>query len=135
MRGHPFRDKFFNVIFSILKTEGLLRQFKKLLKDLLSAFRFRDVIADFTLGLGNPADTGLLFAVIGPATALFGESRFHKLIFRPSFSDDTVLEGYSHGTVRLRPIRLIPPVVKFAFSAATIRMAGTFISSKWKRKN
>ncbi len=123
------------VILRILRTKGVLRRLKELLKDVFSCCKFRDLVADFKIGLGDPADTGLLFALLGPATVFFGSSHLHKIRVEPSFGDDAVLQGYSQGTVRLRPIRLVPPFLKFAFSLTTIRIAKTFISSKWKRKN
>ena len=122
------------VIFRILRTRGVLRWLKELLKDVLSCFNFRDLVADFKIGLGDPADTGLLFAFLGPATVFLGSSHLHQIRFEPSFSDDAILQGYSHGTVRLRPIRLVPPFLKFAFSLTAIRVAKTLILSKWKRK-
>ena len=122
------------VIFSILRTKGVLRHIKELLKGVFSCLKFRDLIADFKIGLGDPADTGLLFAIIGPATAFLGSSRLHQLRVEPSFGDDAVLQGYSNGTVRLRPIQLVTPILKFAFSLTTIRVAKTLILSKWKRK-
>ena len=122
------------VIFRILRTRGLLRQVKGLVKGVLSCLRFRDIAADFTLGLGNPADTGLLFAVLSPAAVFLGSSQVHQIRIEPSFGDDAVLQGYSQGALRLRPIRLVPPFLKFAFSLPTIRAAWTLMASKWKRK-
>ena len=122
------------VIFSILKTKGVLRQFQELLKGVFSCLKFRDLVADFKIGLGDPADTGLLFAIIGPAAAILGSSHHHQIRFEPSFSDDAVLQGYSHGTVRLHPIHLAAPFLKFAFSLSAIRVVKTLILSKWKRK-
>jgi hypothetical protein len=122
------------VIFRILRTKGVLRQLKELLKDVFSCLNFRNLVADFKIGLDDPADTGLLFAFLGPATVFLGSSHLHQIRFEPSFSDDAILQGYSHGTARLRPIRLVPPLLEFAFSLTAIRVAKTLISSKWKRK-
>jgi hypothetical protein len=122
------------VIFSILRTKGLLRRLKELLKGVFSCLKFRELVADFEIGLGDPADTGLLFAFIGPATAFLGSSRRHQIRLEPYFGEDAVLQGYSRGTVRLHPIQLAPPFLKFAFSLTTLRIAKTLISNKWKRK-
>jgi len=122
------------VIFSILRTKGVLRRLKELLKDVFSCLKFRELVADFKIGLGNPADTALLFAIIGPATAFLGSSYLHKIRLQPSFGDDAVLEGYSHITVRLHPIRLASPFPKFAFSLTALRIIKALILSKWKRE-
>lgn len=121
-------------ILEILRTRGLLSQLKRLLRDVLSRLKTRDLIADFRVGLGDPADTGLLFALIGPATFWLNSSLSHQIRVQPSFEGEGVFEGYSHGVVRLRPIQLVIPFLRFAFSIATIRVAKRLVLTKWKRK-
>ena len=120
-------------VFKILRVKGLLRQFKNLIKDILSCFKIGNLEVNFRLGLGDPADTGLLFALITPATLLLSSSFPHQIRIEPSFADEAVFEGYSHGKVRLRPIQLIPPLLKFVFSPATLRTVKMLVSRKWKR--
>jgi hypothetical protein len=122
------------LLFKIIRTRGLLRHLKELITDVLGCFRFRDIFADFKIGLGDPADTGLLFAILGPATAFVGSSHLHRVRLEPSFVDDAVLQGYSHGTLRLRPIRLVPPFLKFTFSKVTMKVVWTLMADRWKRK-
>lgn len=121
-------------IFAILRTRGLLRQFIVLIRDILRRFKFRDFNGDFRIGLGNPSDTGLLFALIGPATFLLNSSFPHQIRVQPSFEDETTFEGYLSGTVRLRPILLVSPLIKFTFSLATIRVAKKLVFTKLKIK-
>ncbi len=121
------------VIFKILRTKGLLSQFKRLMVKIISRFKIRKLVADFTIGLDNPADTGLLFALIGPATFFINRSSSCQIRVQPSFVD-TIFEGYLYGTIKLRPIRLLTPFIRFAFSLATIRAIKTLVLSKWKRK-
>lgn len=121
-------------IFKIMRTKGLLRQFKDLLRDILSRLKIRDLAVDFRVGLDNPADTGLLFALIGPATFFLGSSRVHQIRVEPSFEDEVVFEGYLYGVVRLWPVQLVVPFLKFVFSLATIRVVKILVVSKWKRK-
>jgi len=122
------------LIFNILRTKGLLRQIRALLRNVLSRFKMRDLMADFRVGLDNPADTGLLFALIGPATLFLGSSRFHEMRVEPSFGDEAVFEGYSYGVIRLRPVQLVIPFLRFALSLATIRVMRILVVTKWKRK-
>lgn len=131
-KKHKRRDT--RVIFGILRTRGLPGHLKELLKGIFSCFKFREVAADFTIGLGDPANTGLLFSFIAPAAVFLGSSHWHQIRVEPSFSDDAVLQGHTQGTVRLRPIRLVPPLLKFAFSLTALRIIKTLILSKWKRK-
>jgi hypothetical protein len=131
-KKHGLRNA--RLVFSIIKTRGFLRQFKELVKGVFSCFKFRDLVADFKIGLGDPADTGLLFAFISPATVFLGSSHLHQIRIEPSFAEDAILQGYSQGKVRLRPIKLAPPLLKFVFSLTALRIAKTLISRKWKRK-
>ena len=121
-------------ILKILRTRGLLRQVKRLLKDVLRRLKIRDLTADITVGLGDPADTGLLFAVIGPATFFLGSSQVHEIRVRPSFKDEAIFEGYLSGAVRLLPIQLVIPSLRFVLSLATIRVVKTLVMSKWRGK-
>ena len=120
-------------IFQILRTKGLLKQLKRLLQDILKCLKIRDLRVNFRVGLDDPADTGLLLALIGPATFFLGSSRVHEIRVQPSFEDEAVFEGYLHGAVRLVPIQLAIPFLRFVFSLAAIRAAKTLVLAKWKR--
>ena len=110
-------------IFQILRTKGLLRQFKCLLKDILSRLKIRDLSVNLRVGLDDPADTGLLFAIIGPATFFLSSSFLHEIRVQPVF-DKAVFEGYL----------LVPPLLRFAFSLTTMRVLKILVWTKWKRK-
>ena len=60
-------------IFQIVMTRGLPGQVKQLLKGIIRCFKIRKLVAEFKVGLDNPADTGFLFALIGgTVSGLFG---------------------------------------------------------------
>ena len=120
-------------ILEILRAKGLLRQLKGLVRGVLSRLYIRNLVVNLRIGLDNPADTGLLFALIGPAISFLSFPFPHQIRVQPSF-EEAVLEGYSYGRVRLRPIQLVAPFLKFAFSLATIRAVKILVSNKWKRK-
>ena len=121
-------------IFKILRTRGLLGQLRRLLWDIFRQLHIRDLRVNFRVGLDDPADTALLFALIGPATFFLGSSRVHEIRIEPSFEDEVVFEGYLHGAVRLVPIQLATPILRFVFSLATIRAVKVLVLTKWKRK-
>ena len=122
------------VIIGILRTKGLLKQLKVFLSDIFGSLKIRDLLADFRIGLGNPAETGLLFALVGP-TALWMSSSFPiQIRVQPSFADEATFEGYARGAVRLRPIRLVMPLFRLVFSLTTIRIVKKLVLTKWKRK-
>ena len=120
-------------IFKILRTRGLIGQVKCLLRDILKCFKIRDLRADFRVGLDDPADTGLLFALIGPLIFFLGSSRVHEIRVQPSFEDEAVFEGYLRGAVRLVPIQLVVPLLRFVFSLATLRLIKILVLAKWER--
>jgi hypothetical protein len=121
-------------IFKILRTRGLLGQLRRLLWDIFRQLNIRDLRVNFRVGLDDPADTALLFALIGPATFFLGSSRVHEIRIEPSFEDEVVFEGYLHGAVRLVPIQLATPILRFVFSLAAIRAVKVLVLTKWKRK-
>ena len=120
-------------IFNILRTRGLLVQFRRLLKDIIGCFKIRELSADLRVGLDNPADTGLLFAIIGPPIFFLNSYFSCKVKVQPSFGE-AVFEGCSYGVMRLQPIQLVPPLLRFVFSLAVLRTAKTMLLSKWKKK-
>ncbi len=121
-------------IFQILRIRGLLRRLKRLLKDIVSRIKVRELRVDFRVGLDNPADTALAFGAIGVATVFLGSSCPYEIRVWPSFDGDAVLEGYSHGRLRLWPIQLVIPFMRFALSLAALRAVKILVAAKWKRK-
>ncbi len=121
-------------ILEILRARGLLGQIKLLLKGILRLPRIKDLAADLKVGLGDPADTGLLFAIIGPTISFLGSYFPNRIKVQPSFADEPVLEGSLHGALRLRPIQFIPPLLRFVFSLPTIRVVKILAVAKWRRK-
>jgi hypothetical protein len=121
-------------IFKILRTRGLLSQFKILLKGVLSCLKIRELGADFRVGLDDPAETGLLFALIGPATFFLPPSLSSQIKVQPSFGDEAFCEGNLHGTIRLQPIQLVPPFLRFTFSLPALRAVKMLVLTKWTGK-
>lgn len=124
----------FRTIFRILRTKGLLRQVRDLVKDVLGQLKIRELEANLRLGTGDPADDGLLFAVIGTTTPFLKLPHQYQLKVQPSFCDEAVFEGNLRGVLRLQPIKLVIPIIRFVFSLAVLRVLKTLILSKWKRK-
>ena len=120
-------------IFRAIRAKDLLNQLKVLLKGIYSRLNIRHMRADFKVGLGDPADTGLLFAVINPVL-IFLNSTAGCIRVQPSFEGEAVFEGYTQGMVRLLPIQLVPPLLRFIFSLAFLRVIKTAVLTRWKRK-
>ena len=124
----------FSTILKILQTKGLLPQFVSLLKGILGQLKIKELAVNLKLGLENPADTGFLFSLIGSITPFLSLPSRYQLKVQPSFYDEAVFEGYLRGVLRLQPIKIVGPMLRFVFSLATLRVVKTLVLSKWKRK-
>ena len=122
------------VIFEVLRTKGLFSQLSRLLKSILGRIKIRDLGVNLRVGLDNPADTGLLFAFVAPASQFLGSSPHHQIRLEPSFTDQGVLQGYLCGTARVRPVQLVAPLMGFAFSLPTLKAVKTLVLTRWKGK-
>lgn len=121
-------------IFELLRIKGLLMQVSVLVRRIIGCFKIKELSADFKVGLGDPADTGMLFAAIGPAALLSGSTFPCQIRIEPSFQSETTFTGRLNGTVRLQPIKLVVPLIRFVFSLATIRVIQKLVLTRWKRK-
>jgi len=115
---------------TLLGTRGLARQFLKLLQTILHHLDIRGFKVDLHLGLGDPASTGMLFAIIGPPLTHLAPS---SVKLTPSF-EEAVFRGEMSGHLRLIPGHLVIDVLGFVFSRPTFRGIKKLIKNKWKRK-
>jgi len=122
------------IALGVLRTQGLIRQVRTLVADVFKSLSIRQLNADFRIGLGNPADTGLLFAFIGPAFVFINPPSRCRINLEPSFADEAVLEGQSQAVVRLLPIRLLIPGLRFFLSLPVLRAIKKVAWSRWKRR-
>jgi hypothetical protein len=124
----------FKNILKILRTKGLLRRLKDLVRDVLGQLKIKELVVNLKLGLDDPADTGFLFALIGATTPFLNFPSRYQISVQPSFYGEAVFEGYLHGVLRLWPIKLVWPLLRFIFSLATLRAVKILVLSKWKKK-
>lgn len=72
------------------------------------------------LGLGDPADTGRLWAVVGPLSAASQGWRGADVSIEPEFVEP-VLEFRTRGELLVVPLQVLALAVSFALSPASIR--------------
>jgi hypothetical protein len=130
-RGRQVNPK---LILKLLRTRGLIPRVWKLITDLLRLLKPRDFKADIKVGLDDPADTGVLFAIIGPPLLFIDPAITNRISIQPSFAESAVFEGYMHAVVRFLPIQIVLAVIGFIFSLPALRVAWTFMRNRWKRK-
>lgn len=118
-----------NTIFQITRTRGLFTPLKRLVIDISRSLKVKKLAANIKLGLENPADTAMLFAITGPLDFLFRLLPCQISIL-PSFDDDIIFEASLHSTTRLLPLLVVLALLKFVFSLPALRIARIFVKKK-----
>ncbi len=116
---------------AMLRARGFLRRLLRFVRDVFRIARVREFKLDLRIGLSDPAETGMLFGVIAPVLV---QSRIFTPLdiqILPDF-EQTGLQGYVKGDVRIFPIQLIFIGTLFAFSPATIRAIKSMVLA-WRK--
>ena len=92
--------------FALIRQPAFRRRLVKFISDLWHAIQKRNVSLRVRLGLGDPADTGQLWAIVGPLAGMLANVKEASLKIEPEFMD-TVFELESSGTIRLIPLQII----------------------------
>jgi len=122
------------VTFEILQTKGLLKQLRSFIIRTIRQIKVRELVANLKVDLENPADTGLLFAVIAPANLLVSYLLPYPIKIEPSFTGESFITGHLHGEIRLWPIQFAACLTVLAFSLPTFRAAKKLVFYKWRRR-
>jgi hypothetical protein len=107
-------------IATLLKQAGFRLHIYKLVRSMLSAIDGQNLFLLLRIGLGDPADTGRLWAIIGPMSGMLQNLHSIELHIEPEFSDP-IFEVQSHGKFRLVPIHIIALMIVFMLSPVTLR--------------
>jgi hypothetical protein len=112
----------FNVAGTIIKVKGLFPASIRFLFNVIRQIKIIDLSAHFKVGLEDPADSGMLCAVVAPLSS-FIRYRFHKDIdIQPLFDGDLIIEGQAYSKIRVVPIRIIAVTLGFIFSIPGIKV-------------
>lgn len=98
-----------------IRQPAFRRRILRFVSDVWRAIHKRNVRLLVRLGLGDPADTGQLWAVLGPLSGLLARPRDIRIAIEPDFLDST-LEVDSSGTLRIVPLRMAILVLGLLFS-------------------
>ena len=91
------------------------RRMLRFVSDLWRTIHKKNVQLLVRLGLGDPADTGRLWAVLGPLSGMLARFRDIRVTIEPDFLDST-LEVDSSGTIRMIPLQIAIIVFGLLFS-------------------
>ena len=107
-------------VFTLLKQSAFRRRAIRFIKDVLRATHARDLYLRLRIGLGDPADTGRLWALLGPIASIATNLRSAEVRIEPEFVDP-LLEVESHGGFRFIPLQFISLATAFIVSPKTLR--------------
>ena len=103
--GDRSSGKSWNILAAV-RHRGFRQRVFRFMKALWRAVRKRDVRLRVRLGLGDPADTGRLWAALGPISGLLANVPDASIRIEPEFQDATI-ELESSGSIRIIPLQLI----------------------------
>lgn len=102
--------------FATLRQKAFRRRIMKFIGDLWRAVHKENIRLRVCIGLGDPADTGQLWAIAGPIAGILASAKEASIEVIPDFLD-TTLEVDSSGTVQLIPLQVITLTIGLLVSA------------------
>lgn len=116
----PERDRGSANFLRVLKRSAFRRRVFRYCKSMFQAMHARDLSLRMRIGLGDPADTGRLWAFVGPVAAMAMNIRGAVVNIEPEFIDP-VFELHSRGRFRLIPLQFLVLTIGFVLSPSTLR--------------
>ncbi|MDH3508770.1 MAG: DUF2953 domain-containing protein, partial [Gammaproteobacteria bacterium] len=89
-------------------------------RDLWGAVRKQSILLRLRIGLGDPADTGRLWAIVGPVAGMLTAVRDATIEIEPEFFDPA-FELDTSGSIRVVPLHIVYLVVSLMFSPSVWR--------------
>jgi len=108
-------------VVAALQQSDFRRRVYRLARDLIRAAQPTELGLRLRLGLGDPADTGRLWAFVGPLSAAARNLDYADVRIEPAFGDPA-FEFETHGRLRLIPLQFLALIVAFALSPSSIRV-------------
>ncbi len=103
-----------------IRQPSFRRRIFRFMSDVWRAIHKKNVRLLVRMGLGDPADTGQLWAVFGPLSGFFANLRDIRIAIEPDFVD-TTFEVDSSGTIRLVPLQFMILALGLLFSPSMWR--------------
>ena len=92
--------------FAVIRHQAFRRRIFKYIGDLWYAVHKKNLSLRVRIGLGDPADTGQLWGILGPTVGLLANVRVASITIEPEFLD-TTFELDSSGSVRVIPLQMV----------------------------
>jgi hypothetical protein len=116
-------------VLALLREAELRQRCVRLLSDVMSAAHLSELKLRVRLGLGDPADTGRLWAIVGPLGLLARRLRNADVRIEPAFMEP-VLEFQAQGRSRLIPLQLLALAIGFVLSPVSVRAWRTLMPTR-----
>lgn len=107
-------------MLALLKQPAFRRRVHQFMRDMLAATHAQHLFLRLRIGLGDPADTGCLWAIIGPLAGMAQNLQRARVRIEPEFMQP-LFEVETHGRFRLVPIQFIALTVALLLSPAMLR--------------
>lgn len=79
-----------------------------------------DISGNLVIGFAEPDYTGMLFAAAGSLNAILNRLPGYNVSLIPAFEDDDVFEGTIQAKLKVIPLRLVIPALRFGLSLETL---------------
>jgi|SRR5271157_3424112 len=116
---------------TMLRSEGFWPRLVRFASDILNVMQVRILRLRVRLGLEDPADTGQIWAFVGPLTTMLAGAQGTDIEIEPDF-ERAFLSVDGNAELRVIPIRVLVVVIPFIGSPATLRAAWAVIASRRK---
>ncbi len=93
-------------VLAAIRQKRFRQRIIRFISDIWHAIYKQDLNLRMRVGLGDPADTGRLWALVGPVTGMLANVKAASITIEPEFMDATFeLDG--SGAIRIIPLQLI----------------------------
>lgn len=93
-------------LMAALRQPSFRRRIIRFIRDCWSAFHKRDLQMHLRIGLGDPADTGQLWALMGPVAGVLANCKGASFEIEPEFYEET-FELDSSGRIEFVPLQIL----------------------------
>ncbi len=132
-KAEGVRKRDLRLVFQILRVKGMGGAIVRLVNRILLRLEIPHLRGELVMGLDDPADTGILMAVLMPACIILNTLSGKFFMVRPSFGG-AVLDGNGQAIVRLFPIWPCLSAARFIFSRPAFTALKIVIETKCERK-
>lgn len=118
------------ILLAVMTSEGLLRRVFRLLYEVLTVAKIKQLQASVKFGLDDPADTGRLYGSLAPAFSILYAIPQVNFVAMPLF-DRIGIDANMRTCIRVVPIHYIKAVLLFVFTKEFLRAVRAVIKVRY----